>query len=88
MARITRFSFALILGILLLASPAWAGSPRTRQPKPDVFTQIWSLLTGLLGIDEGCIIDPHGCSPKPAPTVVPQTDAGCIIDPHGCSPQG
>lgn len=87
MARTTRFSFALILGLLLLASPSWAGSPRTHQAKPDVFTQIWGLLTGLWS-DAGCILDPYGCSPKPAPTTVPQADEGCILDPHGCSPKG
>lgn len=87
MSRTTRFTFVLVLGALLLAPPSWAGSVQTRQANPDVLTRIWSLFTGLLGIDEGCIIDPHGCSARPAPTALPQTDAGCALDPHGCSPK-
>jgi len=90
MPRFSRMVLTLFLATVLAATAALAQSPAASAVRPirlaasappDLFAQLWSLLTAPWS-KNGCEADPSGrCLPKGSgPTTV---DNGCELDPDG-----
>jgi hypothetical protein len=94
MARpLLRRAVFILLAALLLALPAAAAPAAGKGQSGAAFlTTIWDFLASLL--DEGCGLDPSGCTAAAAPQEAgcpafqsppppDHADEGCLIDPNG-----